>query len=148
MPVRGFTVVELAAVIVIVGLLAVMASPRFLQRQTFDTRGFSDQTVAALRYARQSALAQRRTVCVRFTPSSVALDIASAAGEAVCGMPLAGPGGQPAFAVSAPAGVAYATVPVDFRFDATGRPSMGQAMQVANSGTVIAVEAETGYVHR
>ena len=38
-------------VIVIIGVLAVVALPRFFDRSVFDERGFFDEALSAVRYA-------------------------------------------------------------------------------------------------
>ncbi|HZW22007.1 type II secretion system protein, partial [Noviherbaspirillum sp.] len=63
----GFTLTELIVTLVILGILAIAIVPRFLDRSTFDSRGFHDETLAILRYAQKTAIAQRRNVCVAFT---------------------------------------------------------------------------------
>jgi len=142
----GFTLVELIVVIVIIAILAVVALPR-LQDQGFKERGFHDETLAALRYAQKAAVAQRRTVCVTASASSIALTIADTAGSPTCNTNLAGPSGGSPFTVSAPSGVTYSTF-ASFTFSSLGQPSGGaQTFQVSGMADSITVEAETGYVH-
>lgn len=151
---RGFTMVELITVIVIVGVLAAVAAPRFFDRGTFDSRGFHDQVISTLRYAQKAAIAQRRLVCVSF-PSSTRIVINTAANFAdlACNTDLQSPGGtypagQTTYTVDAPSGVTLSGY-ANFNFNALGRPSFGVAQSIAVSGyaTPIAVEVETGYVH-
>lgn len=144
----GFTLVELVVVMIIIGVLAVATIPRLLDSRTFDGRGFNDQTLAALRYAHKAAIAQRRTVCVSFSASSLTLTMASVAGSSTCDTNLAGPTGDSPFQVSARPGVAFSVLPSNFRFNATGQASVGQILQVSGESNTITVEQDTGYVHR
>jgi MSHA pilin protein MshC len=144
----GFTLAELVVVMLIIGVLAVAVVPRLLDSQTFDSRGFNDETLAALRYAHKAAIAQRRTVCVDFSATSVTLTLASVVGSSTCDLNLTGPAGDSPFQVAASPGVTYTAVPTDFLFNATGQASLGQTLQVAGEADTITVEQETGYVHR
>jgi MSHA pilin protein MshC len=148
----GFSLVELISVMVIIGILATVALPRLLDTTTFDSLAFHDETLAALRYAQKSAISQRRNVCVVFTTNTVALQIASNAGPTeACGPNLAAPDGSPSFQIPrrTPARAAFSQSPppADFQFNALGRPSVGQTIQVIGSQRTITIEAETGYVH-
>ena len=141
---QGFTLIEVVLVIVLMGVLAIFAAPSF-NGSDFNARGFHDQTLALLRYAQKTAIAQRRTVCVSFTPVSVSLAIATTAGISTCATTLAGAGGSST--VTARSGVQFSTVPTAFSFDALGQPTVAQAIQVVNVTPSITVEAVTGFVH-
>ena len=143
----GFTLIELIMVMVIIGILAVSILPRFADQSIFEARGFHDETISLLRYAQKSAIAQRRTVCVAFTSATATLSITSAAGSSTCGTNLTGPKGTTPYIVTANPGINYASVPIDFNFNALGRPSTSQTLQVSGITPTITIEAETGYVH-
>jgi MSHA pilin protein MshC len=70
----GFTLIELITVMIVVGILAVAAMPRFFDN-VFDERGFHDAVKAAVQHARRVAVASRRYVCVTTTPGSGAAGI-------------------------------------------------------------------------
>ena len=62
---RGFTLIELIAVVVILGVVVAVAAPRFFGTAVFSERGYADEIAASLRYARRIAVA---SACnVRFT---------------------------------------------------------------------------------
>jgi MSHA pilin protein MshC len=128
---RGFTLIELIMVIVILGVLAVYAAPRMFNSGDFYARGFHDETLGYLRYAQKTAIAQRRTVCVTFATSSVTLAIASSPSTFNCAAAdtLYGPKGESPVTLTARPGVSYSTTlaPADFNFDGLVNPSAGPA---------------------
>lgn len=92
-PVRmaGFTLVELIVVIIVLGILAVVALPRMDLLSGFDEVAYRDKVKSALQYARRSAVAQRRVVCVTVTGSELTLEVEKGEPETsggVCSAPL------------------------------------------------------------
>jgi MSHA pilin protein MshC len=152
---RGFTLVELVMVIILVGILSVVAAPRVFNNNAFNDRSFHDETMAFLRYAQKSAVAQRRTVCVAFSSATATLRIAAAAASPQCDTDLRGPQGDSPGTIRAKAGTVYSTAPTSVHFDGLGQPVNGEGQLLAGSQTVkvnnaantITVEAVTGYVH-
>ena len=72
---RGFTLVELVVTMIIIGILAVFALPRLDLLKGFDEVGYRDQVKATLEFARKTAVAQRRYVCVERTGSNLSVTI-------------------------------------------------------------------------
>ena len=59
---RGFTLIELVLVMVILGTVAMMASSRFVGSDSFASMAAQDQLISAARYAQQIALVRGPTV--------------------------------------------------------------------------------------
>jgi len=151
---RGFTLIELVTVVMLLGMLSVVLVPRAFNSQDFNTRGFHDETLAFVRYAHKTAIAQRRTVCLAFTTSSVALTIAPLPASSACTAALAGPTGQSPALLTARPGATYGAQPLDFGFNGLGQPvdALGtlmptQTLQVTGMAPALVVESVTGYVH-
>ncbi|MBS1187475.1 MAG: type secretion system protein [Burkholderiaceae bacterium] len=146
----GFTMTELVMVIVIIGILAVAAIPRFFDRQAFESRGFHEQIKAVVRYAHKAAIAQHRAVFVNTTVNAICLTyVADAACTNVTAADVVlNPANGQRFSQTAPANVSLTAA--SFSFSALGQPSTGAVtIGVTGDGMTrnVVIERETGYVH-
>lgn len=156
---RGFTMIELITVLLLVGIMAFVALPRVDLLRGFDEIGYRDQVRATIEYARKSAVAQRRHVRITTAGNGMTVDISSLDPDTVAAWPtvfaraLALPGSA-GNAVTPPSGGTLVASVSPLVFDPLGRPlnaTTGAALAAAAtftvSGNVITVEAETGHVH-
>jgi MSHA pilin protein MshC len=157
---KGFTLIELIMVLVIVGVLAIFVAPRMLSMQDVRARGLHDETLAYLRYAQKTAIAQRRTLCVTFTSNALSLSQAQNAGTLNCTPAVAslyGPKGEkpPQIVPASGSSATYTSTPATLSFDSQGQPrnaagallTANAQIQVAGLGKTITVTANTGYTY-
>ena len=139
---RGFTLIELIMVIVMLGVLAIFATPRMLNTGDFKARGFHDETLSLLRYAQKTAIAQRRTVCVALNNTGIMLTMDThTPPDGACDAPLAPPN-------TPRGGTGLTGVPSNFAYTALGNTNQTTAITITiDNSTGITVEADTGYVH-
>ncbi len=150
---RGFTLVELITVMVLVGVLAVVAMPRLDGALSLRGAGWRDQLQAGLLQARVLAQGHRRLVCLTVATGEMRLSMASANPATRCNTTLTGLDGDARWAVDgngitlalSPAGMLY--------FQPDGRvTSDGAGVNAVNASLAITGEAalqisgETGHV--
>ncbi len=148
---RGFTLLELVIVIVIVGVMAFVAVPRLSGRSGFDSRGFYDKSAAVVRTAQKTAVAWRRNVFVCVSGTQVTVGTPN-----TCATPLIGPSGSN-LTESAPSGVTLNAT--TFGFDGLGRPVNSAGVLMTSATTItftstiaddparsITVASETGHI--
>ncbi|NNG25707.1 prepilin-type N-terminal cleavage/methylation domain-containing protein [Telluria aromaticivorans] len=87
---RGFTMVELVLVVLLIGVIAAIGVPKLMGNNTMAASAFGDEVVSALRTAQKSAVARRRLVCANVGATSVTLTQAVAAGATNCTTPVNG----------------------------------------------------------
>jgi MSHA pilin protein MshC len=149
---RGFTLPELVAVLVLVGLLAAVALPKMQGALSMRDDAWHDEVVSALRHAHQTAVSHRRLVCVTVGAGSVTLSIAAANPATSCGTALAGPGGAAAYASTdsgsaslSPAGTIYFQPSGRATSDGAGSTASDRSIAIAGSDTIVVI-GETGHV--
>lgn len=173
---RGFTLVELVVVILLVGVMAAVAIGRFAGPGVFQARVYADGLQSALRNAQKIAVAQNRPVFLRLNTASIEVCFNAACTSRVrapggnndgSGIALAACGGSSIhYCAGAPDGVTLTApvgLPYTFYFDQNGRPfgsadPVGSDASSFNTLTLAIVEGsdtfsftieqETGYVHQ
>lgn len=150
---RGFTTIELVAVIVLMGVLAVVALPRMEGALTQRGDHWRDQVLAALRHAQATAQSHRRLVCAAVDTDAVTLSIAPANPATACTHALPGPDGQAAYARDSrhistrvlPAGTLYFQPDGRITSDGAGANAIDRSIAIDGQDAIVVV-AETGHV--
>ena len=139
---RGFTLIELVMVLVLLGVLAVYAAPKVLNTGDFSARGFHDETLGMLRYAQKTAIAHRRTVCVTPGATGVTLTIdTSVPADGTCDA-------VPSLPNTPRGGTGLGTSVASFKFLPLGSTDQTAAVTITIPNTAdIVVEKDTGFVH-
>jgi MSHA pilin protein MshC len=155
----------LVVTIVIVGILAAVATARFVGTGGFESRGYFDETITAVRHAQKTAIAQRRNVIVEISADRVAVCYVAGCTGAAANRVRSTLDLNRSSAMAAnclndatwlcagrPARVSpLSSTAATITFDGLGRPSAGATITISGSESgdltrQIIIEPETGYV--
>jgi len=147
----GFTLVELVVLLMVLGLIAAVSAPRFFQLNTFEERGFFDETLSAVRYAHKLAITSGCHVRVQVGASGYTVtsrDSCTSGTFADIRNPATG---GTSYDASPPSSVTVSGS-VDFYYDKIGQPrTLAGALAPQSSVDIgtrrITVEPTTGFAH-
>ena len=150
----GFTLVELIAVMVVLGILSAVALPRMMNNQALAGAAFQSDVVSALRYAQKSAVSHRRLVCATLTATTVTLAIATNNPDTSCAVGAALPSPDGTLYQSRDGSVQASGYPAGLYFQPAGTITSDGAGATLYSGTIsitgqgapITIVGATGYV--
>jgi len=139
---QGFTLIELVIVILLLGILAAVAVPKFFNLSDYRERAAYDEVAGAVRYAQKLAVASGCPVQVNITANSYALQqystgCTTGAFATITDHPVT---------ANAITGVNLVSVPQTFIFDAMGRSDSDVSVTINVGDKSFSVIAETGYV--
>jgi MSHA pilin protein MshC len=143
---RGFTLIELTVVIVLVAIVSVVAMARLTGVDSFKVQGFADSARSTVRFAQKLAVAQRIVVVVVVNVGAGSMSVCYI--NPACATPVTDPTTGGAMVIQAPNGASIAG-PVSICFDGLGRATPGGTITVSGAGinSNFVIESETGYVH-
>lgn len=136
----GFSLIELVAVIIVLGVISVVALPRFYSTDVAAVQSARDQTLTAFFTAQQVAMARANDDNpVQLTVTANSLNVTES------GTPVVATGSS--YPVTLPQGTAITSGTGSYEFDKLGRTSSGQLIiERGSTSATINVEA-TGYAY-
>lgn len=153
----GFTLTELVMTLLVLGILAVFAVAKLSNMSALQQRTEYDKVVSAIEYARKSAVALRRYVCVSVSATAVSLTVDPNPPESTAtpfggtcpfanALTLPAPDASCAANQTCAKKTSFSSTSATFQFDPRGRAA-AQVVVTVSGFPAITVEAETGYVH-
>ena len=151
---QGFTLVELIVTIIILGILATVAGPKFFGKKSYNSLGFSQMLVTSVHYAQKRAMSSGCNIRLQLTIDHLKLFRGvSSCKDTVMSALISKVTGED-FIEDVPAGLSVETM--DIFFDSRGRPNEYASASLISAAKIInidsgkrqlTIEAETGFAY-
>lgn len=146
---RGFTLIELVMVIILLGVLAIAILPRLTDKDAFSERGYRDSLASALRYAQKVAMTSGCKVQVVITESDYRLLQPATASDCSASVPtftrpVWHPGKGSAYGERAPGEVTLSPATIIFQPSGATQNSTDISLH-GNSSYLLRVHAVSGF---
>lgn len=139
---RGFSLIELIVVIVLMAILVGVAAPRFFGQNKFNAPAFAQELGAAARYAQKVAVVSGCRVDLVVTATSYSLfkpqdTTPKCSGTPTMTLPVVHPATGEDFTGTVPAGIVIGGA-TTVQFTATGAPTLPATFAVGDHSVAIA----------
>lgn len=146
---RGFSLIELIVVIILMAILVGVAAPRFFGSGAFEAPAFAHELASAARYAQKLAVVSGCPVSLTVSATGYALlqpqeTTPVCTGALTMTLPARHPATGEDFAATVPAGVSVDGSLGTVQFGANGVPGAGASYTVG--GLTVSIAAGSGYV--
>lgn len=140
---RGFTLIELVLVLIVVGALGAVAMPRMMDLTAWHLRAYSDELQAQTQGMQRLALVQRRPVVASFDTTGASFAYAS--GGTLLNLPCPA-AASPCITEAGPRSITFNSGNTGRAVSSTGA---ALAVTVSHGSTTLAlrIETETGLIH-
>lgn len=142
---RGFTLVELIIVILLVGILAINVGSRFFSNSSFANRNVADELVEAIRYAQHVAMSRGGNIQVVTNATTYSIE------ESTCSSPpcpIPNPNRSGDYTVTIPNNSLLSAATISFNGLGQPTPNTNSTITIGNPiAFIITIEGETGYAY-
>ena len=146
---RGFTLVELIIVVLLVGILAINVGTRFFSNSSFADRNVADELVEAIRYAQHVAMSRVGGTgnTIRIITTANNYSIVHFNSTTSTSTPIPNPNRSGDYTVPLPAGTSLSAETINF--NGLGQPdtALDKSITIGAGNLVVTIETETGYAY-